>query len=69
MSTDRPAPPPTRDARPSTREQRLAAKLRENLHRRKAQARAQSGNGPVDSPGDGHAEAETDARSSQNPPQ
>ena len=25
---------------PSTREERLAAKLRENLHRRKAQARA-----------------------------
>ena len=43
MSTDRPAPPPTRDARPSTREERLAAKLRENLHRRKAQARAVEG--------------------------
>lgn len=28
-----------------TREERLAAKLRENLHRRKAQARAQAGSG------------------------
>ncbi len=29
-----------KDAAPSSREERLAAKLRENLHRRKAQARA-----------------------------
>jgi len=29
-----------KDAAPSPREARLAAKLRENLHRRKAQARA-----------------------------
>jgi len=32
------AAPPSREA-PATREQRLAAKLRENLRRRKAQAR------------------------------
>lgn len=31
-----------KDAEPSSREERLAAKLRENLHRRKAQARALS---------------------------
>ena len=30
-------------ARKATREERLAAKLRENLRRRKAQARAQAG--------------------------
>jgi hypothetical protein len=36
-------PPPAPGA--STREERLAAKLRENLHRRKAQARAQGGQG------------------------
>lgn len=30
-----------------TREQRLAAKLRENLKRRKQQARARSGTGPA----------------------
>jgi len=29
------------DRKPATREERLAAKLRENLRRRKAQARAQ----------------------------
>ena len=29
----------------TNREERLAAKLRENLHRRKAQARAQGGSG------------------------
>ena len=33
-----------------TREERLAAKLRENLHRRKAQARAQDAAGMDDSP-------------------
>ena len=32
--------PPDNSAKAPTREQRLAAKLRENLHRRKAQARA-----------------------------
>ena len=37
MREDQPSPPP----RELTREERLAAKLRENLHRRKAQARAQ----------------------------
>ena len=31
---------------PMTREERLAARLRENLKRRKAQARAQSATGP-----------------------
>ena len=35
------APTPASDAAP-TREQRLAARLRDNLHRRKAQARALS---------------------------
>lgn len=35
---DRPAAAPA-----PSREERLAARLRENLHRRKAQARAQSG--------------------------
>ena len=33
-----------------TREERLAAKLRENLRRRKAQARASQGNPGTDSP-------------------
>ncbi|MFN3515818.1 MAG: hypothetical protein ACK4YM_01515 [Novosphingobium sp.] len=37
MREDQPSPPP----REATREERLAAKLRENLHRRKQQARAQ----------------------------
>jgi len=38
---------------PMTREERLAAKLRENLKRRKAQARAQDGaGGPDKSRGD-----------------
>jgi hypothetical protein len=32
-------------AKPPSREQRLAAKLRENLHRRKAQARQLEGTG------------------------
>jgi hypothetical protein len=32
--------PPDNSPKAPTREQRLAAKLRENLHRRKAQARA-----------------------------
>ena len=32
----------------STREERLAARLRENLHRRKQQARARSATGPDD---------------------
>ena len=32
-----------KEAKKPTREERLAAKLRENLHRRKAQARAQDG--------------------------
>ncbi|MBS0254576.1 MAG: hypothetical protein JSS36_05040 [Proteobacteria bacterium] len=36
---DQPSPP--------SREQRLAARLRENLHRRKAQARALAGGGAV----------------------
>ena len=48
--TDRPdtppdtGPPSRRDTGPAapTREERLAAKLRENLHRRKAQAREQT---------------------------
>jgi len=39
---DPPPPPPTAE----TREARLAARLRENLHRRKAQARAQSADAP-----------------------
>jgi hypothetical protein len=39
MPPDNSAKAPTREQRP-TREERLAAKLRENLHRRKAQARA-----------------------------
>jgi len=33
-------PLPTPNSQAETREERLAAKLRENLHRRKAQARA-----------------------------
>jgi hypothetical protein len=36
-------PPGHRTGRPPPREERLAAKLRENLHRRKAQARAVAG--------------------------
>ena len=32
---------------PATREERLAAKLRENLRRRKTQARALSGDSPL----------------------
>ncbi len=50
-------PNPSREADPSreaslSREERLAAKLRENLRRRKAQARAQipSANPPGESP-------------------
>ena len=35
----------SKDAEPLSREERLAAKLRENLHRRKAQARAQETTG------------------------
>ena len=40
--SDHVAPPSTA----ATREERLAARLRENLHRRKAQARAQSADAP-----------------------
>ncbi|MBD2843291.1 hypothetical protein [Erythrobacter rubeus] len=35
-----------------SREERLAAKLRENLRRRKAQSRAQTIEGPVESAGE-----------------
>jgi len=35
------------DKPPETREERLAAKLRENLHRRKLQARSRPDIGPV----------------------
>lgn len=55
--TDRPiptgpaTPPPVAgtapSAAPQTREERLAAKLRENLRRRKAQARALGADGPA----------------------
>jgi hypothetical protein len=50
---------PARPGQPPTREERLAAKLRENLRRRKAQvremARAQDGahGDPLPNPGDG----------------
>jgi len=50
---DRSDPPPSQ----ATREQRLAARLRENLHRRKAQARSlarmEENTAPVD-PADSH---------------
>jgi hypothetical protein len=42
-----------------TREERLAAKLRENLRRRKAQARALGGGGAADGGGDGAQENES----------
>jgi len=38
--------------RAMTREERLAAKLRENLHRRKAQARALAGGGQATAAGE-----------------
>ena len=45
-----------------SREERLAAKLRENLHRRKAQARA------LDSAEDNQPPAESNAGLSKKPP-
>jgi len=43
MTENKPPPKPaSREAKPATREERLAAKLRENLRLRKAQARALS---------------------------
>ena len=58
-------PNPSREERPLSREERLAAKLRENLRRRKAQSRSQAGAKPED-------DREADPlgptpRSSQNP--
>jgi hypothetical protein len=41
-----------RESEPLTREERLAAKLRENLRRRKAQARAQAGEDRAGQSGD-----------------
>jgi hypothetical protein len=45
---------------PMTRKERLAAKLRENLRRRKVQARAQAGN-------DGHEQSQDDPLSNLTP--
>ena len=45
--------PPTREDRPNTREERWAAQLRENLHRRKAQARALNVSESEQTPGNG----------------
>ena len=42
------AAPPANNERPASREERLAAKLRENLRRRKAQARAHQAAAPSD---------------------
>ena len=44
-----------------SREDRLAAKLRENLHRRKAQARSLAADGPSDSAAPGESAAAANA--------
>jgi hypothetical protein len=45
------------------REERLAVRLRENLHRRKAQARALAASGPGESPDDNAALSKTPPKS------
>jgi len=52
--------PPSRDAKPAGREERLAAKLRENLRRRKVQA-SQIRETNAESPGGESADPESHA--------